>query len=405
MNNAVYAIAEWDPDGAGPTAPRLAVGGAFTLAGEVSVNRVASYDPATGEWSALGSGMNDAIRALITLPNGDLVGGGDFTTAGGVAANRIARWDGIAWSPLGTGMDDSVRALTILPNGNLIAGGWFSTAGGTTVNCIARWDGTAWFSLGTGVTAESPHTVNGVWAITKLPNNDLVAGGHFDTAGGVPCKSVARWDGTAWHPLGSGTESYPVYALTMLPNGDLVAGGHFSMAGGVNCDRIARWDGSSWFPLGSGMSGGAVQALLVLPNGDLAAGGNFTTAGGVMCDCVARWDGAAWAPLGSGMVAPVGILSPGVFALTMQPTGDLTAGGNVWMPAEQESRYLAGLGVAWGDQTGDGHVNAEDSAAFMECVTGPDGGLLSGCDCADTDSDGAVDLKDFAEFQRRFEGP
>lgn len=123
LNSTVYAIAEWDPDGAGPTTPRLAVGGAFSLVGEVSVNHIASYDPATGQWSALGSGMNNAVRALTTLPNGDLVAGGDFTTAGGVAANRIARWDGTAWSPLGTGMDDSVGALTILPNGDLIAGG------------------------------------------------------------------------------------------------------------------------------------------------------------------------------------------------------------------------------------------------------------------------------------------
>ncbi len=97
-------------------------------------------------------------------------------------------------------------------------------------------------------------------------------------------------------------------------------------------------------------------------------------------------------------------MNTGVYVLTRQPNGDLVAGGYFRLPAEQSVGHLARLRVAWGDLTGDGHVDAQDSASFMECVTGPDGGLLSGCDCADTDSDGDVDLKDFAEFQRRFEG-
>lgn len=48
----------------------------------------------------------------------------------------------------------------------------------------------------------------------------------------------------------------PVFALAKMPNGDLVAGGSFGIAGSVNANRIARWNGSRWAPIGSGGSGG-----------------------------------------------------------------------------------------------------------------------------------------------------
>jgi hypothetical protein len=58
-----------------------------------------------------------------------------------------------------------------------------------------------------------------------------VAGGSFNTAGGVSAFGIARWDGTTWSPLGSGISAGYVFALTTLPNGDVVAGGDFYFAG------------------------------------------------------------------------------------------------------------------------------------------------------------------------------
>src|SRR5262245_21143775 len=89
-----------------------------------------SYQPVRGQCPSQWlpgdvSGPNGHIRALILLPNGDLVAGGEFTTIGGVGANRIARWDGEVWSPIGTGMANPpgelytwVNALAVLPNGD-----------------------------------------------------------------------------------------------------------------------------------------------------------------------------------------------------------------------------------------------------------------------------------------------
>ena len=68
----------------------------------IDVNRIAAA-----------SGVNNTVRALAVLPNGDLIAGGDFTTAGGTTVNSIARWNGAAWSALGAGMNNFVTALAV----------------------------------------------------------------------------------------------------------------------------------------------------------------------------------------------------------------------------------------------------------------------------------------------------
>ncbi len=68
-----------------------------------------------------------------------------------MSANNIAKWDGSAWSALGSGMNDAVHALAVDGSGNLVAGGSFTTAGGVSANHIAKWDGSAWSALGSGI--------------------------------------------------------------------------------------------------------------------------------------------------------------------------------------------------------------------------------------------------------------
>ena len=139
VGNSVAAMVNWDPDGAGPQAPKVVLGGSFSAAGNVLASNIAAYDPATATWSALGSGMDGDVNALTVLPNGDLVAGGDFTSAGGVAANRIARWSGSNWSALGSGMDSIVTALAMLPTGTLAVGGEFRGANGQVSAFFARY--------------------------------------------------------------------------------------------------------------------------------------------------------------------------------------------------------------------------------------------------------------------------
>ena len=316
----------------------------------------------TTPWSALGAGTNQYVDALAVLPNGDLVAGGTFTAAGGVPAACIARWDGQTWSPLGSGMSGSsgpptstaVHCLLVLPNGDLIAGGNFNQAGGVPAAAIARWDGNAWSSLGS-------NAVGYVRALTRLPNGDLVAGGAWVTGASSP-QHVARWDGTTWHALGIGVNTSDVKALATLPNGDVVAAGNFWTAGGTPANYIARWNGSTWSPLGSGLGGGVfgtwVNALHTLSNGDLIVGGNFTTAGGQPANRIARWNGSSWSSFGSGITS-TGLLAL-VYAITTLADGDLVVAGNFTsaggVAANSIARWRSGVWSPMGagmDQTVD----------------------------------------------------
>ena len=113
-NGELRATAMWDPDGAGPEAPRLVVGGAFTIAGNAVANNIAMFDDASGQWQTLGGGTDADVLALLVLPTGDLLAGGLFTTAGGQPASRIARWNGTAWSSFAGGVNYAVNAMALM---------------------------------------------------------------------------------------------------------------------------------------------------------------------------------------------------------------------------------------------------------------------------------------------------
>jgi hypothetical protein len=80
---------------------------------------------------------------------GRLVAGGNFRqpSSHGDSIRNIATWDGHEWWPLGAGVDDEVRALIVF-NNQLIAGGGFNTAGGAAAKRIASWNGSSWSTLG-----------------------------------------------------------------------------------------------------------------------------------------------------------------------------------------------------------------------------------------------------------------
>jgi hypothetical protein len=344
MSSTVRALTVFD-DGTGPA---LYAGGRFSTAGSVSANRIAKWDGAA--WGPLGPGMMGCggfscfpvVSALTVFDDGAgpaLYAGGSFTFAGGVEANAIAKWDGTEWGPLGGGMRNSgggtSRALAVFDDGNgpaVHAGGSFTAAGDVAANYIAKWDGAEWSPLGGGISG------GGIWfaqvdALIVFDDGSgpaLYAGGAFTTAGGVSANHIAKWDGTAWSPLGTGMTS-PVSALTVFDDGTgpaLYAGGFFTTAGGVEANRIARWDGTSWSALGSGVNN-PVSALTVFDDGTgpaLYAGGGFGTAGGVSAIGIARWNGTEWSALGSGV-------SNAVLALTVFDDGTgpaLYAAGYFW---------------------------------------------------------------------------
>jgi hypothetical protein len=328
-----------------------------------------AISPTADGWTPFGSGINSRVRALKVLPNGDLISGGGVIRSLGGNTNVVSRWNGTTSSSLGTGFTNgSVFALASMANGDIVAAGQFWRIGGLSTYSIARWNGSVWQSFGTGF---GGGPVNRVFALAVMPNGDLIAGGDFTSAGGVPASYVARWNGTAWSPLGSGMDG-EVLSLAVMPNGDLVAGGFFATAGGVTVNCIARWDGTSWSALGSPVSGvagfyGYVFSLQVMPNGDLIAGGNFEGAGGVAVSNIARWNGKAW----SAIAPTTGLqgLQNTVYALAAMPNGDILAGGSNGIGGGVINRWN---GTAW-SSVGGGRENTVYALAVL-----PSGEIISG---------------------------
>jgi hypothetical protein len=336
------------------------IGGYFTVVGSVVANRVAKWNGTA--WSSLGTGaangVNDAVYTLAVASNGDVYAGGEFNAAGGTAANNVAKWNGTAWSPLGTGAangvsNGSVLALAVAGNGDVYAGGFFSQAGGVVAARVAKWNGTAWSPVGAGLTG----TLGSYFVVSALAvagNGDVYAGGLFMQADGAAASNVAKWNGTAWSSLGTGAANgvnEAIFALAVASNGDVYAGGRFTQAGGVAASHVAKWNGTAWSSLGTSVANGVnsdVSALAVASNGDVYASGYFTQAGGLAANAMARWNGTAWSPLGMGLNGSTGSSSSQVVALAVAGNGDVYVGGNFTQAGAGVANNVAKwTGTAW----------------------------------------------------------
>ena len=273
------------------------VTGAFTSIGGVAANRIARYDPATNTFSALGTGLNAGQgNRLYIDPQGNVyVGGTGFTTANGVTVNRITYWNGTTFVALGSGgtkgVDNTVYGITMDSSGNLYVSGLFANAGGGAAARIAKLDtaGT-WSALGTGLAGGGLTT--GYTLATALNGTDIYVGGDFTTANGVACADIAKWNGTTFEALGTGTTG-DVLDMVIAPNGDLYAGGTFPTMGGLTANGVARWNGSQWTTLSSGVTSPTiVNRMRIGYDGLLYIGGAMTVAGGISIgDGFVAWNG------------------------------------------------------------------------------------------------------------------
>jgi hypothetical protein len=196
---------------------------------------------------------------------------------------------------LGSAIDGEVLALLPFPGG-LYAGGAFTGTGDVPgTRFLARFDGTAWHPLG------SP---NGAVADLTTLGSSLVVAGTFDSIGGIAARFVAAWNGFAFSPVGSGCAGG--VERVVEHEGELIAAGGFLQAGGVDANRIARWDGAAWHPLGDGLE--EIEPMhdavtdLESYRGELFAAGAFHRAGGIPLETtgLARWNGSEWARPGAG---------------------------------------------------------------------------------------------------------
>jgi trimeric autotransporter adhesin len=313
-------------------------------------------------------GMGGTVNNLLTF-NGDLYAtGGSFTTAGGVGANRFARWTGSGWVEAGGGIASAINDFTIgsIGGGNdLFVVGPFTTAGGVTgINRVARFDGTSFHQMGEGL-GSTPSSV-AIW------NNELYVGGSFTATGATaPLLRIGKWTGTAWEQVGPGLGNGSVTGMTVF-QGQLHLVGTFTRTGETTgwqtLDRgLARWDGTAFHNLGSGgllhgpgespdpaTSGCAVFNV----NGvgeSLYVWGSFGMAGGTRVWGMARWDGTNWHDVGGGARLSNSALAAWIRSATVFDDG---TGEALWIGSSAQSssgfHYVGGTIPAAGIAKWDG---------------------------------------------------
>jgi trimeric autotransporter adhesin len=306
----VTCLAVYD-DGSGAA---LYAGGTFTTSGATSASKVAKWDGSS--WSAISTGMNGTVTALHVFDDGAgsaLYLGGGFTTAGGVSADRVAKWDGTSFSALSTGVGTgSVSAITHFDDGSgdaLYVAGNFTVASGAPGEAVAKWDGTSWSALGAGITGGNA-SVKALAVYDAGGGPLLYAGGAFTTAGSTSVTNIAAWDGSTWTALGAGIGG-PIGPIVqvLLPYDDgsgtqLFAGGHYQMAGTLNTNDIAKWNGTAWSSVGSGTHLGQISALVPFNDGDglaLVCAGGICMSDNHIANRISKWTGQYWATFDSGL--------------------------------------------------------------------------------------------------------
>lgn len=261
-----------------------------------------------------------------------------------VAPTLLARgecqpqWDATLGTP---GMSSGyVASFEVHDDGNgsgpqLYATGTFASAGGLPGTAqIAKWNGAAWVPVGSGLVSQFSNVLQS-W------NGDLYVGGYFDSASGVPgTAKLARWNGSAWESVNAQLQSFlsAVWSFAVWDDGTgeaLYVGGNYLNIGGLGIDHIAKYDGVTFSPVG-GTIVGPNQIVLDMRvfNGELIACGRFQSIAGVPAANIARWNGSQWQPLGGGL--------PGTQVICLEVIGgELYAGGSFLTTAGSPGTRIA----------------------------------------------------------------
>ncbi|HQW04440.1 MAG: T9SS type A sorting domain-containing protein [Flavobacteriales bacterium] len=184
--------------------------------------------------------------------------------------------------PIGSGVYGAFGVYDMIEyNGELVIGGMYLSFNGHLRPNLQAWDGVDHFDLD-GAFNTSPERVRDLIVF----NGDLIVAGRENDFG-----NIARWDGTTWSALGSGS-TQQVYSMAEF-NGELYMAGADS--------AVSKWNGSGWEPVGNRFNG-RVNALEVY-DGALYAGGAFDHDITNMTELrrLVRWSGSAWEEVGGGL--------------------------------------------------------------------------------------------------------
>ncbi len=253
---------------------------------------------------------NAKINSICVDSGGILYAAGQFTDSTCIAngAKYVAKWNGFEWSKLGgcgneiytnSHLHDDYEITTVCVDSyhNLYAAGSFMDSAGYMY--VAKWNGTSWSRLGTGSNSLSVYGT--IWSMCIDNIGNVYVAGEFKDAAGYGY--VAKWDGTSWSELGSGSHS--LYANSAIQticadaDNNIYAAGRFMNSS--HFYYVAKWDGANWSEVGTGShalnASFYIQSICVDSSNNIYAGGWFTNASGNTY--VAKWDGSNWGEIGT----------------------------------------------------------------------------------------------------------
>lgn len=203
------------------------------------------------------------------------------------------------WETLSSGIRGGVlhTVYTLTQyDSNLVAGGWFDSAGGVFAGNIAQWNNVKWDTIGSSVLPNIQAEC--------IYNNNLIIAGEYGAS-----FAMLQWDRVTWSNIQ--TQGYIMEVFDFATyKGNLYACGVVGES--INStSNIAIWNGNNWDTLSSGVikkNGNPYISAMVVYNGNLYAGGSFDTAGNVPAKNIAMWNGTTWSAVGDGFNSTVSSL-------------------------------------------------------------------------------------------------
>jgi hypothetical protein len=209
------------------------------------------------------------FSSVVALASNDVWAVGESIDGSLNETTLTEHWDGSSWTVVDSPNPDPRRDIFVdvsaIPGTDRL---W--AVGGAGDNTLVElWTGSKW-KVVSSPSGGSGSFFNGVSA--------AASGDAWATGGtGDDQYLTARWNGVAWNfaqqpPFGS--------RIAAFADGTALAAGH----------RFARWDGSAWLPLGR--AHGRTSDIAATPQQGWAVG--TTGPIGMTRTWSARWDGSAW---------------------------------------------------------------------------------------------------------------
>lgn len=298
---AVYRYGQWDTLGVFNGTVRsvirhhdtLIAAGTFIDINGDPISKIAYFDSTSSSWQPFGSFDGNIFKLRIV--DDTLFALGSFSFADGNACNGLARLMSGQWSNVGVWnvASQSILQDVIKFQGQLIACGGISF--GTGSGDVVYFNGTEWLVLGPGLV--------GTWATGRAMEvylGELYIGGAIDVDDGNAGHGIMRWDGTQFHPVGTGVfgncndYTCPSGVIDMEVHNDLLfCSGAIAFAGHAPATaKIATWDGQQWCGLPGDLRG-PVDNIEFFH--DTLFAGPFHEAEGVDVWCGARFIGTTYA--------------------------------------------------------------------------------------------------------------